>query len=316
MSAGLRYSALGLAALGAIAGAPPKDARPPSDVTAGFVVRYGDLQSGYRVNAAFLLPNAELSVSVPSATDAYSAEAPGGALRVTGPASWSFRAAAGPGIYPLTVRSAAGTDSIRINVFVLVPATRVVNGRLNGYVIGKYATVRTPDGMIRPPPVGFVEVTQANRRTPVSPRLRLEQFICKQAGGYPKYVALDARLLLALETLLDTAITAGVRVSSFQILSGFRTPSYNRAIGNVASSRHQWGQAADIFVDEDGNGVMDDLNGDGRSDARDADVLIRLANRALGTDGRDYAGGLGRYGTNRRHGPFVHLDVRGYRARW
>ncbi len=290
--------------------------RGTPDATAGFAVRYGTLVSAYRINSAFVLPGTSLAIAVERATGAYEAQAREGQLRPVGVAAWRYRPPSRPGIYPLTVRRADGSDSIRLTVFVLVPASRVVNGRLNGYVIGTYARVRTPDGVVRPPPVGFIEVTPANRRTPVSPRFRLEQFLCKQAGGYPKYVALDARLLLALETLLDEANAAGYRVTSFKILSGFRTPSYNRAIGNVVSSRHQWGQAADIFVDEDGDGVMDDLNRDGRHDARDADVLIRLADRALGKDGREYAGGLGRYGTNRSHGPFVHLDVRGYRARW
>jgi hypothetical protein len=31
---------------------------------------------------------------------------------------------------------------------------------------------------------------------------------------------------------------------------------------------------------------------------------------------RPFAGGLGVYPANRAHGPFIHVDVRGYRARW
>jgi hypothetical protein len=31
----------------------------------------------------------------------------------------------------------------------------------------------------------------------------------------------------------------------------------------VRFSQHQFGAAADIFIDEDGDGVMDDLDGDG-----------------------------------------------------
>ena len=29
-----------------------------------------------------------------------------------------------------------------------------------------------------------------------------------------------------------------------------------------------------------------------------------------------YLGGLGHYGSTQSHGPFVHIDSRGYRARW
>ena len=31
---------------------------------------------------------------------------------------------------------------------------------------------------------------------------------------------------------------------------------------------------------------------------------------------KPFAGGLGRYKTTSAHGPFVHVDVRGFRARW
>jgi hypothetical protein len=29
-----------------------------------------------------------------------------------------------------------------------------------------------------------------------------------------------------------------------------------------------------------------------------------------------YVGGLGIYGTTSTHGPFIHVDTRGFRARW
>jgi hypothetical protein len=55
---------------------------------------------------------------------------------------------------------------------------------------------------------------------------------------------------------------------------------------------------------------MDDLNGDGRSDAGDAEVLYRLFEEPQST------GGLGKYRETRAHGPFVHVDIRDRRARW
>jgi hypothetical protein len=62
---------------------------------------------------------------------------------------------------------------------------------------------------------------------------------------------------------------------------------------------------------------MDDLNGDGRIDEEDAEWLRRLIPRLGPTpaDGR-FEGGLSAYGSTAAHGPFVHVDVRGYRARW
>jgi hypothetical protein len=56
-------------------------------------------------------------------------------------------------------------------------------------------------------------------------------------------------------------------VKRVQVMSGFRTPRYNKSGGNTGGranlSRHMYGDASDIFVDNDGNGTMDDLNRDG-----------------------------------------------------
>ena len=102
-------------------------------------------------------------------------------------------------------------------------------------------------------------------------------------------------------------------------LMGDRTPKYNRSLRNVRYSAHQWGRAADVYIDEDHDGVMDDLNGDGRSDFRDVRVLSELAEE-IDAGGEDedgnLVGGLGVYRSTRHHGPFVHVDVRGYVARW
>jgi uncharacterized protein YcbK (DUF882 family) len=152
----------------------------------------------------------------------------------------------------------------------------------------------------------------------VTPHLQLRQFVTKQGGSFPKYVVLDERLLQKLEHLLDAVHDAGYDVRRFRILSGYRTPQYNRAIGNVPYSRHIYGAAADIFIDEHpADDRMDDLNHDGTIDVRDAAILGDIVQRAL--DARAPAallGGMGTYPSTTAHGPFVHVDVRGYRARW
>ena len=103
------------------------------------------------------------------------------------------------------------------------------------------------------------------------------------------------------------------------ILSGFRTPNYNYTGGNVQGranlSRHMFGDASDVFVDNNGNGVEDDLNHDGRVDVGDAQVVADAAERVE----RKYpslVGGIGVYSACCGHGPFTHIDVRGFRARW
>lgn len=209
-----------------------------------------------------------------------------------------------PGLYPIHV------DSVTIQAFVLVPYGRLRGEYINGYRIGRYPARALRGRAIYQAPAGFIEVTRANENTLVTPHFRLKQFLCKQAGGYPKYVVLDERLLQQLEHLLAVANGAGLRASTFTVMSGYRTPAYNRALGNVPYSRHTWGAAADIFIDENGDGRMDDLNGDGKSDVRDAEVLYRLF------DDAQERGGMGKYRPTSAHGPFVHVDIRDRRARW
>lgn len=53
-----------------------------------------------------------------------------------------------------------------------------------------------------------------------------------------------------LEFILEKVNAQGYRWETFCVMSGYRTPYYNKAIGNVRYSRHLWGDAADIFIDE------------------------------------------------------------------
>jgi uncharacterized protein YcbK (DUF882 family) len=102
-------------------------------------------------------------------------------------------------------------------------------------------------------------------------------------------------------------------------MSGFRTPQYNQrgvgAGGRAQTSRHQYGDAADVFVDNDRNGRLDDLNGDGRVNTRDVAVMVAAVERVERAH-PELIGGAGTYKSTAAHGPFVHIDARGYRARW
>jgi hypothetical protein len=83
----------------------------------------------------------------------------------------------------------------------------------------------------------------------------------------------------------------------------------------VSDSRHQYGDAADVFVDNNGDGRMDDLNHDRRIDWRDAKVIVDAVERVERAH-PDLSGGGGVYRATRAHGPFAHIDARGKRARW
>jgi hypothetical protein len=152
----------------------------------------------------------------------------------------------------------------------------------------------------------------------VSPHFRLGQFPAKQAGGYPKYLVVREQLLLKLELLLERVNERGVTADSFTIMSGYRTPFYNATIGNGRYSRHIYGGAADIFIDVSPvDDDMDDVNGDGMRDFRDAQWLYRLANELFREPAHSpLRGGLGVYRRTSAHGPFLHVDARAQRARW
>jgi uncharacterized protein YcbK (DUF882 family) len=111
----------------------------------------------------------------------------------------------------------------------------------------------------------------------------------------------------------------GVKVNRMSVMSGFRTPQYNDrgvgAGGRSEVSRHQYGDAADVYVDNDYNGGMDDLNRDGRVNTEDARFLAKVVEQ-VEQQFPELTGGIGVYPATNAHGPFVHIDVRGVKARW
>ncbi|MBW7935121.1 MAG: DUF882 domain-containing protein, partial [Gemmatimonadaceae bacterium] len=175
--------------------------------------------------------------------------------------------------------------------------------------IGNYRS--EVEGAAPPPPRGFVEVTPEAANLPVSKHLRLSDFIThdEQQDRWPKYVALDPRVLDKVELVIAYvgAFRGGKnRNVNVDVHSGFRSPVYNRRVPRAArDSRHQYGDAADLAIDADG---------DGRVTYRDG-MLVSLQVEQVERDFPQYVGGLGLYG-NQNGVPYVHIDVRGKRARW
>lgn len=222
-----------------------------------------------------------------------------------------------PGLWNvlLQVRGAI-RDVPELSLVTLVPRSSVRGGRLGTYLLGTW-----PERSgIYTPPRGFVRVTQENRKTYVSEHLQLEDFLTKgQAGVWPKYVAMSPRLLDKLELIFQELEREGHPVENVFAVSGFRTPVYNEAGGDPSGratlSRHMYGDAMDLVIDNDGDGMMDDLNGDGRVDARDGRI-VALAAQRVERRYPDLVGGIGIYRPSGGHRGFVHIDTRGYRARW
>ena len=219
------------------------------------------------------------------------------------------------------VRELAGTPAAGVSLIVMKPFSAKVDGRIGSYRMGNWPYEgQTPRSPNYAPPKGFIEVTPENFGTRVSEHFTVGQFLTKDQGNvWPKYLVLDRRLLDKLELTIAELQHMGYPVKNFSIMSGFRTPQYNvRGVGSggrSAVSRHQYGDASDVYPDDNGDGRMDDLNRDGRVDLKDAKILASAA-EAVERKNPQLVGGVGIYPANSAHGPFVHIDVRGTRARW
>lgn len=106
----------------------------------------------------------------------------------------------------------------------------------------------------------------------------VDEFACNDKSDT---VVVDLELVDRLEIIREYFASPVI------ILSGYRTPSYNEAIGGAKFSQHMEGKAADIVV----VGVK-------------PEVVATFCERTFAT------GGVGRYKT------FTHIDTRPNRARW
>ena len=288
------------------------------DLLPGERFRARSLTYAYNEGAIFAMPGEKipLALSAP-ARRLHSIDAPQGALIATGPNKWTWEAPARRGVYQLKVKNPAGGTVADFSAFVMVPSKAVRRGVLNAYQIGFYPDTPLKGNPIYVPPQGFIEVTDDNEDTKVSPNFRVKEFLTKQKSGYPKYLVLDERLVFLLEAIGAHLEPLGWDAGDIFIMSGYRTPFYNKQLDDTKYSLHQWGRAADIFLDKDHDGRMDDFNKDkiiSREDAVAlADVLEGLAKTA---ELKSFIGGIGIYGSTPAHGPFVHVDTRPGRARW
>jgi uncharacterized protein YcbK (DUF882 family) len=222
-----------------------------------------------------------------------------------------------PGVWNVLLRAGGVSKPVpNLNIVRLVPMSAKRGGSIGSYRIGDW-----PDKEgIYAPPSGLIEVTPQNRNLRVSEHFTLGDFLTKgQENVWPKYVAMSPRLLDKLELTIRELEESGQPVKDVGVISGFRTPSYNAHGGSTAGrgelSRHMYGDAIDIYIDNDGDGRMDDLDGNGRVDFGDAQVLAAAADRVE----KKYPtliGGIGTYRATGAHAGFVHVDTRGFRARW
>jgi hypothetical protein len=292
----------------------------PATVEAGslpFAVEVNGLRVAHDVFAVYLLPGDKIALRLDAPADRYAVTHQGRSAVAAAPLV-ELAVPTQTGLSLVRIEEIASGEAMTLNVFSMLAASAVVDGRIDGYTIGRYPSAPLNGNPAYLPPRGFVRVTEENAGTKVSPHFTIGQFTSKQSDAFPKYVWLRPELLLLLEIVLAELNAAGVSTDSFVVMSGYRTPSYNEAIANVPSSRHVYGDAADIYIDvHPADGVMDDLDGDGRSTHADAQWLAAFIER-LFEAGKlaGLVGGLSAYAATPAHGPFVHVDTRGYRARW
>ena len=216
-----------------------------------------------------------------------------------------------PGFYRLSVVRGPERQVVdELTLAVLVPFSQKAGATLNGYRIGTYLAEKLGTRKLERP-TGFVEVASANADLPLTKHFKLSDFITHDdQETWPRYAAISPKLLDKLELVLsELARQRGndkrvdLRVA---VHSGYRTPSWNLLNRFAGDSRHQYGDAADVAID---------ANGDGRytlSDSR----LVALAVEAVERNYPDLIGGFGLYSGPRYRTPYVHIDARGTRARW
>ncbi len=215
-----------------------------------------------------------------------------------------------PGFYHITIlRDSARTIVSEPTLAVMVPFDRKLGNWLNGYRIGTYLSERIGRQARPEVPLGFVEVRKELLDLPLSKHLKVADFVTHddQDNVWPKYVALNPRLLDKLELILSDLGGAARPELAIDVHSGFRSPSHNREVRRAASdSRHQYGDAADVQID---------ANGDGKITMTD-EIRVMLAVDRVERAHPDLVGGLGMYMSRRYRTPYLHIDTRGKRSRW
>jgi hypothetical protein len=217
-----------------------------------------------------------------------------------------------PGFYRLALLK---DDQKRIveglTVAVLVPFEQKEGVMLNGYRIGTYLAEQIAGKQT--PPEGFLEIRPEDVNLPISRHLKVSDFLNHDAQDtWPRYAAVSPRLLDKIELVIAELArwhggTAENVNLALDVKSGFRAPDHNRRVRRAArDSQHQYGDAADVAID---------ANGDGRYTAVDT-RMVGLAVEIVELKHPHLVGGLGIYTSGHTRTTYVHIDARGRRARW
>lgn len=230
------------------------------------------------------------------------------------------------GAYSLNVPQKSGLHKVQImrgnqqvlmiNLFVLTPIAQKEGQFLNGYRLGNYPPPLGENGRyVRPQ--GLIELTPEVLEARVSPHFKLKQFAPKQKGN-PKYMVLRENLVLKLEYILAEIKKANASTPvTLKITSAYMTPFANAEEGHAIYSRHIYGDAVTFIVDQNNDGIMDDLNHDGKTDMKDVrwlfDLIDKLSTRK---DYQQLEGGLAHYKSMKKKSGYIYIDARGKKVRF
>lgn len=235
--------------------------------------------------------------------------------------SFKWQAPFKSGYYPVKIKKknkSGPASEIKLNVFVLHPFSEKKGEYLDGFRIGYYPNIPEAKKAYYKKPDGFLKIEESLLDLNLTPHFKMSQFTTKQSTNFPQYIVLKESLLFKLEYFLEEVNKAGYQAETFGIISIYRSPYFNKKLGNNSDfSRHLFGDAADIYIDNSGDNWMDDLNGDGCVTIADAEILSDLA---INFDKKrrfsHLQGGVSSYKGNGFRGPFIHIDTRGFHVEW
>ncbi len=223
----------------------------------------------------------------------------------------------------------ASDGSTPVHLFCLVPGyePRSAKGIVRDRNIGAYGDpasgvedVRKYSHLYRAPRY-FVDINETTESLNLSPRVRVGDLVALTSKENPtrhvNFAPVCYPLIAKIEAAWRVFSAKHPEIPQWRYISWFRSPAHNKGQGGATFSRHPYGDACDIIVDLDYDWRMDDLNGDGASDMKDAVEIVGIF-EDLEAQGAVTVGGLGayEYPGPESTGSATHIDARGYLERW
>lgn len=260
-----------------------------------------------------------------------------------------YKAPEKPGLYKINIEinqsqkfsdnpanTASATDNAKnakltLNVLVGYPYNPESNGVIEGYPIGIYPDENSQAAKSivaghkdnYAPPKFFYKITSENENLRVSPNFVLADFSNSAEKGKDRFIAVNYRLINRLEELQTLLSQKGLAHSKIKIIRGYVSPNdlnilRKKGIKLSEFTRYQYGDAAAIIVDENSDGIMDDITNDGVADINDIKILEESV-KDIELQSRIY-GGIGVFDKfediSQPSTPYLHLDLRGFSSRF